>query len=82
MKPLLLFFVLILAGCATHSPDPFTYSPYLRVLSENGRPDSVWEDNLRARRVVVYWDRAYIFSQDGMKLLAVKEKASVVLVVK
>jgi len=81
MKPLLLLLVLTLAGCAT-SPEPVGYSPYLRVLSENGRPDSVWEDNLRARRVVVYWDRAYIFSQDGMKLLAVKEKASVVLVVK
>jgi len=79
MKSLFLLLVLTLAGCAT-SPEPVAYSPYLRVLSENGRPDSVWEDNLGGRRVLVYWDRAYIFSQDGMKLLAVKEKASVVLV--
>lgn len=81
MKLLLSLIALTLAGCAT-PPEPVGYSPYLRVLSQHGRPDSVWEDNLNGRRVLVYWDRAYIFSQDGMRLIAVKEKASVVLVVK
>jgi hypothetical protein len=42
----------------------------------------VLEDNLNARRILVYWDRAYVFSQDGMKLIAVKEKAAVVFVTK
>ena len=82
MKPLLLLLCLTLSSCATYRPEPIRYSPYLRVLSEQGRPDSVWEDNLGRRRVLVYWDRAYIFSQDGMRLIAVKEKAAVVLVSK
>jgi len=84
MKTLLLSLLvcLALASCATYRPEPITYSPYLRVLSENGRPDMVLEDNLKSRRILVYWDRAYVFSQDGMKLIAVKEKAVVAFVTK
>ena len=85
MKKLIIFTIaiLLLSGCASFENQTVDReSIYLRVLSEHGRPDSVFDDYLNNRKVLMYYNDAYVFKMDTMKLLEVKKGASIAFLYK
>ena len=80
---LLITATLLLSGCAYfNQPIVGVENLYLRVLSERGRPDSVFDDYLNNRRVLMYYGDAYVFRLDDMKLIEIKTNASIAFLYK
>lgn len=80
---ILILATLLLSGCASFSqPIAHTESLYLRVLSERGRPDAIFDDYLNNRKILMYYGDAYVFQMDSMKLLEVKTNASIAFLYK
>ena len=69
----------MITGCNTRIEPPYCPDDYLQVLGTLGRPDSVLEDNLNRRRTLVYFNSAYIFTQDG-KLIEIKNDVKIQLI--
>jgi hypothetical protein len=85
MKKLFVLILLAfsLSGCSYLSqPIVGVENLYLRVLSERGRPDSVFDDYLNNRRVLMYYNDAYVFKLSDMKLLEIKTNASIAFLYK
>jgi hypothetical protein len=79
----LILLALSLSGCSYLSqPIVGVENLYLRVLSERGRPDSIFDDYLNNRRVLMYYGDAYVFRLDDMKLIEIKTNASIAFLYK
>jgi len=80
---ILILATLLLSGCASFSqPIAHTESLYLRLLSERGRPDSIFDDYVNNRKILMYYNDAYIFDLDDMKLIEIKTNASIAFLYK
>jgi len=81
MKKFILSIILLccLVGCST-APERVYPSAYLTVISENGRPDSIFEDYLNWKVIIMYDTTAYVFTQDYKRLIDIKEVAAVVFI--